>query len=121
MSASLLESARAAVAGLISLGRTRFELFGTELREELARLATLLLGGLTVVLLAALAAGFGAFAVILAVSEEHRVLAACLVAGGFLAAALLLVWALARFAKAKQRAFDATLAELSRDYEAIKP
>ena len=30
MSAGLLESARAALAGLISLGRTRFELFGTK-------------------------------------------------------------------------------------------
>ena len=70
MSAGLLDSARGAIAGLLSLGRTRFELFGTELREELARLATLLLGGLTVVVLAALGIAFGALAVILAVGEE---------------------------------------------------
>jgi uncharacterized membrane protein YqjE len=121
MSAGLLESARSALAGLISLGRTRFELFGTELREELARVATLLLGGLTAVLLSALGVAFGAFALIIAVGEQYRVLAACAVAGAFLVAALLLAWALVRFAKAKERAFDATLAELARDYEAIKP
>ncbi len=121
MSAGLLESARSALAGLISLGRTRFELFGTELREELARLATLLLGGLTAVLLAALGVGFGAFALILAVGEAYRVVTACAVAGGFLALALALWWALVRFAQAKQRAFEATLSELARDYEAIKP
>jgi uncharacterized membrane protein YqjE len=121
MSAGLLDSARATIAGLVSLGRTRFELFGTELREELARLATLLLGGLTAVVLAALALAFGGFALIIAVPAEYRLMTACTVAAAFLAGALLLAWALARFAQAKQRAFDATLSELSRDYQAIKP
>ena len=46
---------------------------------------------------------------------------ACLVAAGFIAAAALLAWAVLRFARAKRRAFDATLAELARDYQAIKP
>jgi uncharacterized membrane protein YqjE len=121
MSAGLLDSARGVIAGLVSLGRTRFELFGTELREELARLATLILGGLTVVVLGALGIGFGAFALIIAVGEEHRLLATCLVALGFIAAAIAVTWALMRFAQAKQRAFDATLTELARDYEGIKP
>jgi uncharacterized membrane protein YqjE len=121
MSAGLLDSARAAIAGLLALGRTRFELFGTELREELARLATLLLGGLTVVVLAALGIAFGALALVIAVGVEYRLLAACLVASAFIVAALALALALVRFANAKQRAFDATLSELARDYEAIKP
>jgi hypothetical protein len=34
MSAGLLESAQRVLAGLLDLGRTRFELFGTELRED---------------------------------------------------------------------------------------
>jgi uncharacterized membrane protein YqjE len=121
MSASLLDSARNAIAGLISLGRTRFELFGTELREELARFATALLGGVAVVVLATLGVAFAAFAFILAVGEEYRMIAASVVAAAFLVAALALGWALVRFARAKQRAFDATLSELARDYEAIKP
>jgi uncharacterized membrane protein YqjE len=74
-----------------------------------------------VVLLAALGVAFGAFALIVAVGEQYRVLAASAVAAAFMLAALLLAWALARFARAKERAFDATLNELARDYEAIKP
>jgi uncharacterized membrane protein YqjE len=121
MSTGLLDSARFALAGLIALGRTRFELFGTELREELARLATALLGGLAVLVLAALALAFGAFALIVAVGDEYRLMTTWLVALAFLAAALAIAWALVRFVRGQQRAFDATLRELARDYEAIKP
>ena len=121
MSASLLDSARSVISDLISLGRTRFELFSTELREELARLATLLLGGLTAVMLGELGIAFAAWALIAAVGEEHRLLATCLVSLAFISAALLLTWALVRFARVKQRAFDATLTELARDYEGLKP
>ena len=121
MSASVLESARSMLADLISLGQTRFELFSVELREELARLGTLLLGGLAVLVLALLGVAFAALALIIAVDAEHRLLAACLVAAGFIAAAALLGWTVLRFARAKRRAFGATLAELARDYEAIKP
>ena len=35
MSAGLLESARNLLTGILDLGRTRFELFSTELREDL--------------------------------------------------------------------------------------
>src|SRR5258706_88839 len=59
MSASLLESAQNLLAGLLDLGRTRFELFGTELREELARLAATVLGGLAGLGLPALRPPFG--------------------------------------------------------------
>jgi uncharacterized membrane protein YqjE len=121
MSAGLLESAQNMLAGLISLGRTRFELFSVELREELARLTAALLGGLAVLVLAALGIAFGAVALVLAVGEEHRLITVCIVAGVFLAAAALLAWRLQRLAALKPRAFASTLAELERDYEAIKP
>jgi len=121
MSASVLESARTVVADLVSLGQTRFELFSVELREELARIATLLLGGLAALILAELGFAFAAYAIIVAVDEQYRLLTACLVAGGFILAAALLAWSVLRFARAKRRAFGATLAELRRDYEAIKP
>jgi uncharacterized membrane protein YqjE len=121
MSAGLLQSAQHLLAGLISLGRTRFELFSTELREELARLTTALLGGLTVLVLGALGIAFGAVALVLAVSEAYRLMTVCVIAGVFLAAAVILAWRLRRLAALKPRAFDSTLAELARDYEAIKP
>ncbi len=121
MSAGLLDSVRAVAARLLSLGQTRFALFGVELREELARLATALLGGLFALVLGALGVAFAAFALILGLDPQHRLLAACLVAAAFLALAALAAWLVVRLARAKPRAFDATLRELARDYEAVKP
>jgi uncharacterized membrane protein YqjE len=121
MSESVLESARSMLADLISLGQTRFELFSVELREELARIATLLIGGLAALILGILGIAFAAFAVIVAMPPEYRLLAAAIVAGAFILAAALLGFAVLKFARTKRRAFGATLAELRRDYEAIKP
>jgi uncharacterized membrane protein YqjE len=120
MSAGLLESAQHLLAGLLDLGRTRFELFSTELREELARLATTLLGGLAVLVLAALGLAFGALCIIFYVSEANRVIAAGACAAFFLVVAGVLAWRLRHAAALKPRAFDATLSELQRDLTAIK-
>ena len=92
MSTSLLESANNLLAGVLDLGRTRFELFGTELREELARLATTILGGLAVLLLVGLGVAFGAVAWILTVAEANRVTATVGVAVLFLLAALVVAF-----------------------------
>jgi len=105
MTAGLLQSAQDFVARLLDLGRTRFELFGTELREELAHLATTVLGGL---------------ALVLAVSEANRLAATIGVAVFFLVAAGVLAWVLHRLRGTKPRAFDATISELRRDLDAIK-
>jgi uncharacterized membrane protein YqjE len=121
MSTGLMESARNLLAGLLDLGRTRFELFGTELREELARLAATVLGGLAVLVLAALGLAFGAAAFILSVSDANRVTATIGVAAFFLVAGAILAWQMHRLAGTKPRAFDATLSELQRDLKAIKP
>lgn len=120
MSAGLIESAQSFVAGLLDLGRTRFELFGTELREELARLATAVLGGLAVLVLAALGLAFVGFAIIFFVSEANRLAAAIGVAVFFFLAAGIVAWVLHRLAGTKPRAFDATISELQRDLTAIK-
>jgi uncharacterized membrane protein YqjE len=121
MSAGLLDSARGFVAGLLDLGRTRFELFGTELREELARLAVTLIGGLAVLILALFGIAFGAAAVIIAVGPENRLVATAVVAVLFFAAAGIVAWKLRDLVVGKPRPFDATLAELKRDVTAIKP
>jgi uncharacterized membrane protein YqjE len=120
MSAGLIESAQNLLAGLLDLGRTRFELFGTELREELARLATTLLGGLAVLMLGGLALAFGAAALILVVDEAHRVSTALGVAALFLVIAVIVGLQVRRIAAIKPRAFDATLSELSRDLDAMR-
>ena len=121
MSTGILDTVQNLLAGLLDLGRTRFELFGTELREELARLATTLLGGLAVLVLAALGLGFVAAAIIISVGEANRLTATICVAVFFFLFAGLLAWWLHRAAGDKPRAFDATLSELQRDLTAIKP
>ena len=121
MSTGLLQSAQNLLAGLLDLGRTRFELFTTELREELARLSTTILGGLAVLVLVALGLAFGAFAIILAVDEAHRLAASIAIALFFIAAAGVLALQLRRLAAAKARAFDGTISELQRDLTALKP
>ena len=121
MTTGLLESAQKFVAGLLDLGRTRFELFTIELREELAGLATGLLGGLAVLVLAALGLAFCGLAILFYVSEANRLAAAIGVALFFFLAAGVVAWVLRRMTDAKPRAFDATIAELQRDLTAIKP
>ena len=120
MSTGLLASAQTFVASLLDLGRTRLELFSTELREELARLATALLGGLAVLMLGALGLGFSGFALVVYVSEEKRLAAAIGVAVFFFAAAGIVAFLLRRMAEAKPRAFDATITELQRDLNTIR-
>jgi len=121
MSPGLLDSARGLVAGVISLGHTRLELFGVEMREEIARLTTALLGGLAALVLAALGIAFGALAIVIGVSPEHRVQAALWVAGAFVLAAVVAALVVRGVIQRKPRAFDASLSEMARDYEAIKP
>ena len=120
MSAGLLESAQRFIANVLELSRTRFELFGAELREELARLAAGLLGGLAVLVLAALGLAFAGGALILYVSEAHRLGAAIGVALFFFGCAVVVALFVRRVAAEKPRAFDATISELQRDLDAIR-
>jgi uncharacterized membrane protein YqjE len=120
MSAGLLESARNLLTGILELGRTRFELFGTELREELARLSGVILAGLAVLILAALALVLGAGALILHVDEARRPAVAAGIAIFFALAAGIVAWRLHRTLKSKPQVFDATLAELQRDLETLR-
>jgi len=121
MSGGLIESAQNVLVGVLELGRTRFELLGAELREELGRLATTVLGGLAALMLAALGLAFGAAALILNASEANRLAMTVGVAVFFVVAAALVGWQVRRVAAAKPRAFDATISELENDLRAIKP
>ena len=84
----------------------------------LARLVLLMVGALAAILLAALAVGFGGAALVMA-AAEHRVAVAAGLALAFLAAAALIAWKVNR--EAKLRPFAASVAELRRDVEALKP
>jgi uncharacterized membrane protein YqjE len=121
MSPGFLESVQNLLTGLLDLGRTRFELFSTELREEMTRLAAAIIGGLAVLVLSLFGLAFGAVAIILSVNPENRLTATIVVAVLFLLAAGGVALVLRRIAAMKPRPFDATIAELRRDLTAIKP
>lgn len=120
MTTRLVESARNLITGILDLGRTRFELFGTELREELTRLAGAIIGGLAVLIFAAIGLGFGAVAIILSVDEGRRLSVTVGAALFFLAGAGVAAWRLRRLAGLKPHPFEATLGELRQDLTALK-
>ena len=115
----LFGSLRAMLANLLALLQVRVELLTTELSAEVQRavgvvvwaFVALFFGGLSVLMLA--------LTVVIAVWDEHRLLAA-----GSFAAAFLLVTATAAFVvrnriRSRPRLLAATLDELRRDRDAL--
>jgi uncharacterized membrane protein YqjE len=115
----IIRSVQALLATLLGLARTRLELLSVEAQELLARLVLIMIGAVAAILLAALAIGFGAVALVIAVPAEHRVAVAAGLALAFLAAAAFIGWKVRR--EAKVRPFAASLTELKRDAEALEP
>lgn len=115
----LIQSAQALLATALGLARTRLELLSVEMQELLARLVLIMIGAVAAILLAALALGFGAVALVMAVPPEHRVAVSAGIALAFLAAAAFIGWKVRRAAKV--RPFVASLTELERDEKALEP
>ncbi len=111
----LFASLKALIATLIAIGHNRLELFSTELQEEIARAASVLVWALAALLLVLLAILLAVGAILLAVPPESRALTAALIALGAFAAAAVAALASHSRATAKSRLFDATLSELSKD------
>jgi uncharacterized membrane protein YqjE len=115
----LFASLKALLATLIAIGHNRLELFSTELQEEVARAASTLLWALAALLLALLGGVLVAVAVLLAVPEGSRAVAAAFMAlGAFGVAAIAALVSHSR-ATAKPRLFDATLTELAKDRDQL--
>jgi uncharacterized membrane protein YqjE len=115
----LIQSAQALLATVLGLARTRLELLSVEMQEVLARLVLIMIGAVSAILLAALALGFGAAALVMAAPPEHRVAVSAGLALAFLAAAALIGWRVRR--EAKLRPFTASLTELERDAKTLEP
>ena len=115
----LLQSSKALLATVLGLARIRLELLSVEMQELLARLVLIMISAVAAILLAALAFGFGAVALVMAVAPEHRVAVSAGLAFAFLAAAALIGWLARR--EAKVRPFIASLTELERDEKALEP
>jgi uncharacterized membrane protein YqjE len=111
----LFDSLRALIATLVAMARTRIELFGTEIEEELHRVVALVVGAMVVLALASLALLFSALVVIAAFWDTHRVAAAVAVAAGFVILAILSYFAVRDRTRRRSRLLSATLGELEHD------
>lgn len=111
----LIDSVSGLLATVIDIGRTRLELLTVELREELHQTAGLLVLGGVAVLAAAFGVLFAGLAIIFAVWDTHRILAAVLVTAGFFALATVAALRLRARLRSRPRFLQATLAELARD------
>jgi len=120
-SPGLFHSARKLLASLAGLAHTRLELLSTELQEELARLAEILLAAIISLFFAFLGIAFVAVAVMIAVGEEYRLAVAVLFAVLFLLIGGLSAWWMRRAARARPRIFDASLGELRKDHDVLMP
>jgi uncharacterized membrane protein YqjE len=117
----LLGSAQALLASAAALARTRLALFGTELHEQLARLFGALLCAIGALILSVLGIAYLGLALVISLDEESRALASSIIGLVLLAVAGAAAWGMGRFLRSGARAFDASLTELERDYEALRP
>jgi uncharacterized membrane protein YqjE len=113
----LFESARTLLATLVAMARTRAELFGNELEQELRRIVGLLVGAMVVLALASLGLLFAALTIVASAWESHRVAATASVAAGFVMLAAVAYFVTARRGQRTTPLLAATLGELERDLE----
>lgn len=117
--AGLFASLRQMLANLLALAQVRVELLTTELSAEVQRavgvvvwaFVALFFGGLTVLMLA--------LTVIIAVWDEHRLLAAGVFATAFLAVTVVAAYVVRARMRSRPRLLAATLDELRRDRDAL--
>ena len=115
----LFDSLKGLLATLLGLAHTRLELIGTELEEQVARLATLLVWSIVALFLMFTAVILSAVTIIIVFWDSNRVLVAVGLAGtvAVLAAGAWL-FVLAQL-KARPRLFQSTLDELAKDRERL--
>ena len=112
---------RSSVAALIDIGATRLELAATEYEEERLRLLQLLISTITTLLLLSMTVLLATTFVIVLMWDSHRLLAIGILVMAFALAtvASALGW---RRRLSQQPAFmAATVAELQRDADALRP
>lgn len=117
----LVDSVRRLLATLVALLQLRADLLVTELEEQLHRVAGLLLWGAIALFCGTLTVLMLAFTVMVVFWDAHRLLAASLLTAGFAAVFLLSLWAVRRRLLARPRLLSATLQELQRDAESLRP
>ena len=117
----LFESLRRLLGTLGAMARTRAELFGSELEQELRRIVGTLVGAMIVLALTSLALLFAALTIVVSVWETHRIAATALLAVGFVILAVVAYTVTVRRGQRTTRLLAATLGELERDLEQLGP
>jgi hypothetical protein len=116
----LVDSVRRLLATLVALLQLRADLLVTELEEQLHRLAGLLLWGAIALFCGTLTVLMLAFTLMVVFWDQHRMLTASLLTGGFAVVFLLSLWAVRRRLAARPRLLSATLQELQRDAATLR-
>jgi uncharacterized membrane protein YqjE len=114
------ESLQALVASLLALVRTRVELAVVEFREERERRKQMVLLGIVAGVFFALAALLFALFIVVLFWESHRIAAAAGVTVAYLAIAVGALASLRTRMRELPPPFEASLAELARDVEALR-
>lgn len=117
----LFNSIRTMACTLLAIVQTRAELLSTELEEERIRLTSMLAWSFVMLFCAGLGVVFVTLLFVVALWDDHRLLAVGIPAAAFLLAAFASWRVVAAKAQAKPRLFSASLAELSRDRERLTP
>ena len=115
-----LDSLRGLGATFVAMLRTRAELAVVELRQEGERRKQMLVLACAAAVFLTLAAGLFAFFVVLLFWDSHRLLAAGGVTVLYMAIGLYAIARLRRAARESPPPFEATLAELAKDVEALR-
>ena len=115
----VLESLRRLARTAVELVRVRLELLSLDVEEAKVRFLSILLLGAVAFLCLSLGVVMGAFWLVAAYWETHRMLVLGLLTGGFLGGGLLALTALSWRARKGPRLFSASLAELEKDRDAL--
>lgn len=115
----LFDSLRALLATVTELLQTRLELAGTEVEEQVARLASLLIWSIVALFLGFAAILLVAIALIVMFWDTHRVLVAVGLAGVFAILAGVALTKLLAQVWDRPRLFQATLDELAKDRQRL--
>jgi uncharacterized membrane protein YqjE len=116
----LFESLRNLLATLLTIASTRLELLTTELQEELHRVAEVLFWSVAAFLFGTLGVlMLGVFAIVV-YWDEHRLLAAGIVTGTFLALAAIAGLVVRARIRSRPRLLSATIEELRHDRDALR-
>ncbi len=115
----ILESLKRLARTAVELVRNRVELLSLDLEEAKVRLLSILLLGAVAFVCLSFGLAMGAFWLVVAFWETHRMRVLGLLTGGFLGGGLLALAALSWRAKRGPRIFAATLGELEKDRDAL--